>query len=149
MIGCHFLWKISDALARAKGNILPFGGINVIMAGDFAQLPPVRETKLFANLDRYKAETVYAQQTVMGKALWMDVRDIVILDRVERQSGEDNAPFVDLLQRLRWIDLSCPEWNEVPIIFTNNDAKDAINVHAAVAFAQRTGQVLHWYYSTD
>lgn len=44
MIGCKLLHRISEALIQAKGNTSPFGGINVIFSGDFAQLPPVGET---------------------------------------------------------------------------------------------------------
>jgi len=44
MIGCKMLYKISEALIEAKGNTSLFGGINFIVAGDFAQLPPVGES---------------------------------------------------------------------------------------------------------
>ena len=49
MISCEFLLQISEALSNAKGNSLPFRGVNVIFAGDFAQLPPF-QTRLYANL---------------------------------------------------------------------------------------------------
>src|SRR5262245_42385701 len=41
MISCHDIYKISSRLAKTF-NIYerPFGGINIIFAGDFAQLPP-------------------------------------------------------------------------------------------------------------
>ena len=43
MISCHDLFRISAQLARAtNGFDMPFGGINMIFAGDFAQLPPVK-----------------------------------------------------------------------------------------------------------
>ena len=51
MIGCKLLYQISEALIKAKGNNSPFGGINIIFAGDFAQLPPVGETRLSAKID--------------------------------------------------------------------------------------------------
>jgi len=44
MISCQFLCRISEALSIAKGNTSAFGGINIIFAGNFAQLPPVKET---------------------------------------------------------------------------------------------------------
>lgn len=39
MIRCSLLHDISHVLSIAKDNPAPFGGINVIFAGDFAQLP--------------------------------------------------------------------------------------------------------------
>jgi hypothetical protein len=41
MIGCGLLSDVSEALSIAKGSTDSFGGINMIFAGDFAQLPPV------------------------------------------------------------------------------------------------------------
>ncbi len=32
----------------AKENDTPFGGVNVVFAGDFCQLPPVGGTRLYA-----------------------------------------------------------------------------------------------------
>ena len=51
MIGCQMMYRISEALIEAKGNSAPFGGINFIVAGDFAQLPPVGETRLYASIN--------------------------------------------------------------------------------------------------
>jgi len=49
MISCEFLIEISEALSDAKGNSSPFGGVNIIFAGDFAQLPPVLQTQLYVD----------------------------------------------------------------------------------------------------
>ena len=41
MLSCHDLYKISSQSAKAcGGHNKPFGGINFIFSGDFAQLPP-------------------------------------------------------------------------------------------------------------
>ena len=42
MLSCHDMYKVCSQMAKAFNNRdLPLGGINVIFAGDFAQLPPV------------------------------------------------------------------------------------------------------------
>ena len=41
MISCNFLLKISEALTEAKQKMSALGGMNIIFAGNFAQLPPV------------------------------------------------------------------------------------------------------------
>ena len=48
-----YLWEILDFLAREiRGNSLPFGGIQLIVSGDFFQLPPVyqKEDVLYKNM---------------------------------------------------------------------------------------------------
>ena len=172
MIGCNFLLQISEALIEAKGNTSAFGGINIIFCGDFAQLPPVGQTRLFARIDTRglaRCGTTRGQNTVLGKLLWLSVKIVVILHEIKRQTGRGNEEFVSLLGRLRegrctdadyellqtrvlgavQPDWSDPSWRHVPIIVTENAAKDAINASAAAAFAQHTRQQLHWYYATD
>src|SRR6267154_2314452 len=47
MIGSCFLCQISEALTLVKGNTSAFGGINIIFADDFAQLPPIGDDCLY------------------------------------------------------------------------------------------------------
>jgi len=67
MIGCSLLYKISEALIEAKGNTSSFGGINVIFAGDFAQLPPVGDTHLSAKIDtsQTKSSSKHGQENAL------------------------------------------------------------------------------------
>ena len=170
-IGCNLLVDIHNALVSATGCTDPFGGINVIFAGDFAQLPPVMDTKLYARLDNKKlhAETKAGQKTTFGKLLWHSVGTVVILTEQMRQCGEANQRFVSLLGRLREgmctdddfsllnsrvisaakEDPSTDEWRSAPMIVSENIVKDAINVRATIAFAQRTHQTVQWFDAID
>ena len=75
------LYQISEALIKAKGNTSPFGGINLIVAGDFAQLPPVGETRLTASIDTSQSRhtSKRGQGNVLGKLLWLSINNVVIL----------------------------------------------------------------------
>jgi hypothetical protein len=172
MIGSRFLCQISEALTNAKGNTSAFGGINIIFAGDFAQLPPVGDDRLYAPLSTKtiaRAATKTGQQTIFGKLLWYSIKTVVMLNRIERQSGQENQAFVELLSRLREgrcsstdyavlkqrvitetnTDLNSPEWKRAPLIVSDNAVKDAMNNTAAIAFAHETNRPLHWYYASD
>ncbi|KAJ7136456.1 hypothetical protein C8R43DRAFT_859128, partial [Mycena crocata] len=156
MVGCALLHDISHALSVAKGNDLAFGGINIVFAGDFAQLPPVCQVKLYAHLEKKaiaKAATKSGQKVVFGKLLWLTVDTVVMLSENMRQSGPENAPFVDLLGRLRDanvdVDWRSEKWRSAPIIVATNAVKDALNIKKAYDFAAETGQPLHWYYASD
>ncbi|KAJ7779992.1 hypothetical protein B0H16DRAFT_1219120, partial [Mycena metata] len=143
MVGCLFLYDISRALSVAKGNDLAFGGISVVFAGDFAQLPPVGQKRLYAHLDKAtisSAGTKQGQKIVFGKLLWLSVTSVVFLRQIMRQIGPENLPFVQLLERLR---------EGPPIIVAENAMKDALNVEMALNFSKKTGRPLHWYYTQD
>jgi hypothetical protein len=163
MIGCKLLLQIHEALVDAKGCTEPFGGISVIFAGDFAQLPPVSQTKLFSRTKSTKEAVVF------GQLLWRSVTTVVMLTKQMRQAGPENQRFVEMLSRLR--DGRCnqddyellntrllrsaldnatrAQWQEAPMIVYTNAIKDAINLEATIAFAKRAGQEVHWYHSVD
>ncbi|KAJ7763349.1 hypothetical protein B0H16DRAFT_1210602, partial [Mycena metata] len=172
MVGCPFLYDISHALSVAKGNDLAFGGISVVFAGDFAQLPPVGQKRLYAHLgpdDIARAGTKTGQKVVFGKLLWLSVNTVVMLTENMRQTGPENQAFVDLLARLREgkctnadydllntrlasrldIDWQDEKWKNAPVIVPQNAMKDALNIQMAQDFAVSSGRPLHWYYATD
>lgn len=168
MVGCKLLAKVSEALSDAKSSESAFGGMSVILAGDFAQLPPVSETRLYAWVNTTQgASTSSGQDVVMGKLLWLSFNVVVILREVMRQKGDQ--AFIDLLSRLRegkcthddYVALSQrvlhnvaeevqhPAWGAAPTIIYDNAAKDAMNELAAVSYAEAMGRELHWYHARD
>ncbi|KAJ7067562.1 hypothetical protein C8F01DRAFT_925165, partial [Mycena amicta] len=177
MVGCALLLQISEALMDAKGSAALFGGVNMIFAGDFAQLPPVGMKSLYSKLNTNIASASgrRGQQDISGKLLWLSVRCVVILTRVERvhqnTSANENsgARFVELLGRLRQgrctnedfallnsrlITRLRPDWTpphlrNVPVIVATNQLKDVLNQKAADVYSARTGKPLHWYYAQD
>ena len=83
MLACHELYKISSQLAKALNeHESPFGSINFIFAGDFAQLPPVGGKALYSNIVSTQLNaglTVCDQEAAIGKALWHQITTVVIL----------------------------------------------------------------------
>lgn len=171
MIGCEMLHSISNALTEAKGKTCAFGKVNVIFAGDFSQLPPIGDVRLYKKMDTGRigsGATNRAQAKVLGKLLWLSVETVVVLREMMRQRGSENRRFIDLLGRLRGRVCTIADyellktkvlhgrklvmdrdWQSAPIIVTNNATRDAINVRATVAFAERTGRELCWYDAID
>ncbi len=101
MVSCELLLEISEALMVAKENDTPFGGVNIVFAGDFCQLPPVGGTRLYASASDSPALTNEKQNSNLGRLLWLGVKDCVFLTQQMRQSGEHNKEFRDLLDRMR------------------------------------------------
>src|SRR6202021_3556329 len=98
MLSCHDMYKISSQLAKCLGvNDLPFGGVNMIFAGDFAQLPPVGGASLYSSMVGTQVHSgikSHHQEAAIGKALWHQVTTVVILRenmRQKLQTPEDAA----------------------------------------------------------
>ncbi|THU87489.1 hypothetical protein K435DRAFT_592204, partial [Dendrothele bispora CBS 962.96] len=148
MVGCSLLAEISEALSKATGVNDLFGGMNVIFSGDFAQLPPVMYTRLYAKVNRNRVNTVAGQKDVFGKLVWLSVDTVVCLEENKRVDGDKT--FTELLQRLRmgsyW---STSPWSTAPLIVTENAIKDEANILATKAFAKRMGRPVEWYYAVD
>ncbi|KAJ3817854.1 hypothetical protein F5880DRAFT_1449498, partial [Lentinula raphanica] len=160
---------ISRALSDAKECDKPFGGLNIIFAGDFAQLSPVGDVSLCSRIRTEGVSTTVGQNMVFGKLLWLSVKTVVILSEITRQTGAKNKELVSLLSRLRFgqcnerdfdllnsrlASVVCPDWSDntwstTPLIVCNNDTKDVLNARMAAAFAERTQQELHWYIASN
>ncbi|KAJ7572174.1 hypothetical protein C8J56DRAFT_760913, partial [Mycena floridula] len=157
MIGCAMLCEISKALSIAKENDAPFGGINVIFAGDFAQLPPIKQSRLYSQDRPGKGSKKLSQheqeKNILGKLLWLSIQKVVVLTENMRQRVLENQDDFELLNT-RLATTVAPDWNsekwkDTPIIVAGNEAKDRLNEAATYAFAQRTRRPLHIYYPID
>jgi ATP-dependent exoDNAse (exonuclease V) alpha subunit len=104
MIGLDSLAKIDSRLRQAfpANNDLFFGGVSIILCGDFGQLPPVGDTPLFRSLRRSKNERI-----LQGRTAYYMFDKTITLKQVMRQQGESEqqVQFRALLGRLR--DYAC------------------------------------------
>lgn len=100
MVSREFLAKLSailcmiaDAMgAEGKGK-LPFGGINIILVGDYHQFPPIAASPLY-----YPIAAKDSQQSVMGRKLYEHFTNVVIL-RDQMRVGDQL--WLDFLQHAR------------------------------------------------
>ncbi|KAF4618642.1 hypothetical protein D9613_009831 [Agrocybe pediades] len=180
MLSCADMYKICERLALALGREdVPFGGLHIIFAGDFAQLPPVigKESAALYSGEASKtsksATTLSGQKAAIGKAMWHQVVKVVILRQNMRQKQQTAADkkLRIALENMRYksctaADISflrtriagklpgMPNINDKKyrhqsIITAWNDQKDEINALGSRKFAKETKQQLHRFYSID
>lgn len=110
MIGLKLLSVIDSRLrqARPQYSHLPFGGVSVVLFGDFAQLPPVMDTALY--------QTVTNQSPVViqtASKLYHDSFNRAFsLTQQMRQQGQDELEikFQGALLRLRTGNITRDDW---------------------------------------
>jgi PIF1-like helicase len=177
MVACHELYQISASLAKARNMTeVPFGGLNMIFAGDFAQLKPVFGSPLYSqtvgtSIDA--AMTVRSQQSAIGKALWHQITTVVILRQNMRQNMQsaNDAKFRSALENMRYAqcteedidflktriagknanqpNIAQKRYRNVSIITELNSQKDQLNKLGSLRFAKDTNQKLTDFYSDD
>jgi hypothetical protein len=177
MIACHELYRISAQITKARNcTNSPFGGINMIFSGDFAQLKPVMGQALYSESVETilsKSQTQRGQESAIGKALWHQVTTVVILrqNMCQHSQSPEDAKLRLALENMRYgactaedikyletrmagkggdrPNLSDKNLRNVSIITARNVQKDHINYLGALKFAKDTGQTLTHFYSVD
>ena len=177
MLACHEMYKESAQMAKATGVFdQPFGGINMIFAGDFAQLPPVGGASLYSDVVKTQLHAGLKpaqQEAVIGKALWHQVTTVVILRENMRQVSQtaEDAALRTALVNMRYgkctpgdihflrtrqagirpgqPNVAAKEFRNVAIICGRHTQKDQINLLGSEQFAKDTGQKLTNFFSVD
>jgi ATP-dependent exoDNAse (exonuclease V), alpha subunit - helicase superfamily I member len=177
MVSCRQLYAISARLSQVFGVCdEPFGGINMLFAGDFAQLPPVGGSPLYSGSVGTQVDSalhIHSQEAAIGKALWHQVTTVVILRenmRQKTQTVEDACLRAALLhmryggcteeditflrtriagKRSEQPKVSSKDFRNVAVICGVHTQKDAINQLGCERFAADTDQKLVHFYSID
>ena len=120
-------------LVRKKEDI-PFGGIQLIMCGDFFQLPPISRGERHV----YDDDRERTSEFVTESNAWRDLDPVILY--LSEQHRQDDMEFLEILNALRGGDIrrrhaetllsrmnQAPEGHELPELHTVNMDVDRIN----------------------
>lgn len=166
MLSCIDMYCISAWLAMCTNRPeLPFGGLNLIFAGDFVQLPPAigsERASLYGPNEGLFASSKKSQEMVMGKAIWHQVTSVVILHQNMRQQSQTakdemlrtalanmqykactkaDVAFLNsrVLGRAKAPNIADKDFYNVSIIMGLNVHKDEYNKIVSAWFAEESG----------
>ena len=177
MLSAQDMYRTNAQLAKVFENAhVPFGRLNMVFSGDFAQLLPAvggEHVSLFSRTIGTVLTDIKSQEEAIGKALWHQIMTIVILrqNMCQNKQSEEDAKLRAALENMRYkackpeditvlrscISSNMPGWpsvcqdqfRNVSIITGTNLHKDEINRLGAIQFAQETGQALTNFFSDD
>lgn len=138
------LFECINEICKIKNEDLPFGGIQIILAGDFRQLPPVPNTLCGDEGEFCFSSPVFAQAIPHRVTLTQVVRqtEIQLINAISESSvgdvSSDTSDFINSLQR--------PLTNtEIVKLFATNEQVDEYN---RMKIIEHPGQ-LYQFTSTD
>ena len=140
MVSQKLMHNIHLLLQKIHGNDLLFGGINMIVLGDFLQLPPVRATAL------YEVQNIPDDFGWVPENIWtsFDVT-IKLISQMRASSCENLRKILEearqhsmtessidllnsrILSESSNVNLLSPEWINAPIIVRRNALKENLN----------------------
>lgn len=133
---------LADTVCRhIRATNAPFGGMQVVLVGDFFQLPPVvrRRTDDRGMLDLADGADAFGAEFAHASAAWRDIDPAVCY--LSEQHRQDDQPFLELLDAIRAnactgihrerLAARMVERDQLPAsrtrLFTHNAAVDDIN----------------------
>ena len=109
MIDPDFFTKVDLVVAAMRGNTDPFGGLQVVLVGDFFQLPPVHPRGRSPDLAKFVFET-----ESWGRL----VDECIELTQIFRQ--DDASAFAQTLRKIRKADL---DMDDIECLFNRVNAE--------------------------
>ena len=93
------LWRRQFGTSPPE-DMAPFGGIGMVLMGDFAQLPPVLATSVLPGMSITESRGAGVRAMALaGRQTFAGFEDVIRLRRIHRQQGGD--AFKDSTMRLR------------------------------------------------
>ena len=100
MLSARTLGLVDTVCRQVRGVPSPFGGLQIVLVGDFFQLPPVvRREAHAATLPLADGEDAFGMEFAHASSAWRDLSPIVCY--LSEQHRQSDKPFLDVLLAIR------------------------------------------------
>ncbi|KAE8231451.1 hypothetical protein CF326_g3538 [Tilletia indica] len=112
MTSCEVFGEIDQALRIATQRLdVPFGGMNVIFAGDLCQLPPVGAAPLYTKQSRTSQSADTRTKIGLGRLSWLYIDEVVEFTEQMRMTDTDMAAALTRLRTRSCVDADTALFN--------------------------------------
>ncbi len=141
MLHANTLDMVEQVCRNFKGNDLPFGGIQVILSGDFFQLPPVSKNKKQDEYDQslFDEENTPVSDLLVHSNAWKKMKPAICY--LTEQHRQEDPGFLEILNAIRANNIEDKHLDSImerigadelkipPVkLYTHNEDVDAINM---------------------
>ena len=164
MLGCHKLLGIDSLLQKVRKVPAPFGGLDIIFVGDFAQLDPVKQLSIMdAMVNTTLAYTQPSEYAIKTTALMRQFRKFElkefcrsencpllcsILTRFRRTDSKEDSVTI---KNIKDIGIATPDtfvsdikFRDAPFLVATRKERDALTLRAGRIWARKHGIPLYW-----
>jgi ATP-dependent DNA helicase PIF1 len=100
MLPARSLTLVDTVCRHIRGNAAPFGGMQIVLVGDFFQLPPVvRRDAQAAMLPLADGDAAFGTEFAHTSSAWRDLAPTVCY--LSEQHRQSDTPFLELLAAIR------------------------------------------------
>ena len=164
MIGCRKLIRVDALLKKVFNDTRPFGGLHVLLVGDFEQLPAVRQLPLIDTMVKsthmhvdhseieIQVEVLFGlfkkfelrgfQRSKDCKKLSKLLRKFRAYEKSEPTLSEDDLRRIGILNKT--VLRKDPEFREATILVTTRRERDVINLRAGREWARKHKVPFYW-----
>ena len=166
MLGCHKLLELDSVLQKVRKVPAPFGGLDVIFVGDFAQLAPVMQLSIMdAMVNTTLAYTQPAEYAIKTTALMRQFRKFElwefsrskncgllssILTKFRRTNSKEDSLTTKDIKDIGVVSpntfVSDIRFRDAPFLVATRKERDVLTLQAGRIWAKQHGIPLYWWW---
>ncbi|CAD6972624.1 unnamed protein product, partial [Tilletia controversa] len=141
MTSCEVMADIDQALRIGTQKLdEPFGGINVIFAGDLCQLPPVASSPLYTVKSGAAQSAEVRTKIELGRAAWLQLVEVVDFDQQMRMKDPQMAETLSRLRLREGTEADADLFNGNVLRSRSNKAGATLQAHTGAIALARTNE---------